>query len=99
MRVSGSVVLGLVGWRGFCRVRGRAAGRPPERRASGQSPLRRRAAPPGLRPDPLQALKTEKSCLLDCKYGMVNTAEGVMTKQSLVFSVKMMIVPHNRHPL
>ncbi len=69
--VSGGVVLGLVGWRGFCRVRGRA----------------------------LQALKTEKSCLLDCKYGMVNTAEGVMTKQSLVFSVKMMIVPHNRHPL
>ena len=89
--VSGSVVLGLVGWMGFCRVRGAGAGPAPGgpgRRGGAGGPNR-----------PLQALKTEKSCLLDCKYGMVNTAEGVMTKQSLVFSVKMMIAPHNRHPL
>ena len=118
--VSGGVVLGLVGWRGFCRVRGRGPRPPPRRGATGGGGGGRRARargrggggggggagprppPPagaGAPNHPLQALKAEKSCLLDCEYGMVNTAEGVMAKQSLVFSVKMMITPHNRHPL
>ena len=34
------------------------------------------AAGPAARTAPLQALKTEKSCLLDCEYGMVNIAGG-----------------------
>ncbi len=54
------------------------------------------AAGPAARTAPLQALKAEKSCLLDFEYGTVNTAEGLMTKQSLVFSVKMIVAVHRR---
>ena len=84
-------------------MQGERSGRRPPAVPAGKRAKPASAAPgaagPAARTAPLQALKTEKSCLLDCEYGMVNTAEGVMTKQSLVFSVKMMIVPHNRHPL
>ena len=84
-------------------VQGERSGRRPPAGTAGKrakpASAARSAAGPAARTAPLQALKAKKSCLLDCEYGMVNIAGGVMAKQSLVFSVKMMIAPHNRHPL